>query len=409
MIYLDHAAATPVDPAVLEAMMPYFSDRFGNPSSLHMPGQKAREAVDAARRTCARLIGASSPREIVFTSGGTESNNLAIFGVALSKNYQLKTTNSHPHLITTAIEHESVLEPMKALEKRGFRVTYLPVTREGVVKLDALKKALTPETILVSIMAANNEVGTIQPVAEVAHIIAEFKKSHPTPPSAPFPLLHTDACQAAGVIDLPELIAAGVDLLTQNGGKIYGPKGIGLLYAHEKTPITPLFYGGGQEHKRRSGTENVPAIAGLAKALELATIHREKESARLAELRNRLWEGLQKNIPNLILNGPPCSPYQLKTKNYRLANNLSFIIKGIEGEILLMRLDCAGICASAGSACTAGSTEPSHVLRAMGISRQDAYSAVRFSLGRSTTSEQIEEVIAVFTEIVGELKSQSGR
>ena len=411
-IYLDHASATPLDPRVATAMQPFLNELYGNPSSLHTAGQKAKEGVDRARRTVAGILGASA-QEIIFTGGGTESNNLALLGIAEAYAHQGK------HIITSAIEHESVLEPLRYLEKeRGFKVTFLPVDREGKVKLEALEQALTPQTILVSIMMANNEVGTIQPIREIAKIIKNYAlknasssptvKAKSSPASgAASPLFHTDACQAAGVLDL-NVKEWGIDLLTLNGSKIYGPKGVGMLYVRNGVSFFPQIRGGGQERKRRAGTENVPAIVGLAEALRLAQAEKETENTRLTHLRERFIEGVQSLLKSLPASGAASPPWLNGHPTDRLPNNIHFTIPGIEGETLLLRLDMEGVYASAGSACTAGSTDPSHVLLAMGISKRDAYGSVRFSLGRSTTQQDVDRTVAIFARIVKELQRESG-
>lgn len=378
-IYLDYAATTPVDPAVLEGMLPYFGEVFGNPSSLHATGQAARKAVFEARKTISSSLNCT-PSEIVFTAGGTESNNLAIFGVL--GNYQ------KGHIITTAIEHESVLEPFKELAKKGFKVTFLPVNEKGIVTLESLKKALTDDTIFVSVMYANNEIGTIQPVLK----IGEFLQTLPRPP-----IFHTDACQAIGSLPI-NVQNLKVDLLTLNGGKIYGPKGVGALFIKNGITLKPQILGGGQERRIRSGTENVPGIIGLAKALSLSESKREQESARLTELRDLLFEGITQKNDKILVNGD--------LKN-RLPNNLNITIHGAEGAILLVKLDSAGIDASAGSACTAGSAEPSHVLKALGRSAEQAHQSVRFSLGRFVTRTDIEKVINILNQIIGEIRAES--
>ncbi|HCW32241.1 MAG: cysteine desulfurase NifS, cysteine desulfurase [Candidatus Peregrinibacteria bacterium GW2011_GWE2_39_6] len=396
MIYLDHAAATPLDVRVLNTILPYFHEKYGNPSSLHTFGQQSREAINQARQLIANFI-ECNPKEIIFTSSGTESNNLAIFGIA-----QAYEKHGH-HLITTQIEHESVLEPYRHLEKQGWEVTYLPVDRDGIVKIAALEKALSPKTTLVSIMTANNEIGTIQPIKKFAAIIKKYKdKQKPRPDQETKltpPFFHTDACQAAGTLGINHN-SLGIDLLSFNGSKIYGPKGIGALYLKKGINLTSQQYGGSQEYKRRAGTENVPAIIGLAKALEIAQQSQTVENKRLIKLRDYCFKKIQINLKNIILNGH---------LTQRLPNNLNLTIKGIEGEILLMRLDQAGIFASAGSACTAGSTEPSHVLRAIGRSKQEAYGSIRFSLGHSNDEVQIKHFLKTFLQIVKEIRAESGR
>ena len=388
-IYLDYAATTPVHPQVLEAMMPYFVEEFGNPSSLHTKGQSARRAVDTARRQCAAALN-SAPREILFTSGGTESDNLALFGVTEGV--------ESPHIISVKTEHEAVLEPLKKLEKKGAQVTLLNVDSQGLIDLEELRAALTPQTTLVTVMWANNEIGVIQDIPAIATLIQDYKKELGRTAKQP-PFLHTDACQAAGALDL-SLSAAGVDLLTLNGSKIYGPKGVGLLYVRKGVPLSPQIVGGGQEHHRRSGTSNVPGIVGLAKALELANAEREIEATRLTSLRDAFIKKVNTELEGISLNGHPI---------LRLPNNINLTVQGIEGEILLMRLDQAGIYASAGSACTAGNAEPSHVLLALGRSKQEAFGAVRFSLGKSTTAENLNKVADEFIKIVNELRAESGR
>ncbi len=381
-IYLDYAATTPVDPLVLKAMQPYFSENFANPSSLHTSGQQAKKAITAARQEVAAALGCSSS-DVIFCGGGTESNNLAIFG----------TTGLHKtgHIITTAIEHDSVLEPCHELEKQGFRVTYLPVNNQGLISLDDLKKALSEDTILVSIIYANNEIGTIQPIAE----IGKFLRNQDIAKNLAF---HTDACQAAGALPLT-VDQLNVDLLTLNGGKIYGPKGVGALYLKQDLKLKPQILGGNHERGLRAGTENIPGIIGLARALTLAQDSREAESARLTDLRNQLLAGIQDKLDQIIVNG---------TLDARLPNNLNLTVQGAEGESLLMRLDLAEIDASAGSACTAGNTEPSHVLIALGRSKQEAYQSIRFSLGKHTTPAEIQKTITIFTQIVTEIRQESG-
>ncbi|MBT5016866.1 cysteine desulfurase [Candidatus Peregrinibacteria bacterium] len=383
-IYLDYAATTPVDPQVLEVMKPYFTENFANPSSLHTSGQEAKKDVDQARKKVAGVLGASST-EVVFTGSGTESNNLAIFGIAAN-------APAGAHFITSAIEHESVLEPFKELEKRGFRVTYLMPEKSGIISVDDLKNALTDDTVFVSVMYANNEIGTIQPITEIGEMLRAQKITKNTP------IFHTDACQAAGALPL-DVNELGVDLLTLNGGKIYGPKGVGALYVRSGIEIKPQIYGGGHERGLRSGTENVPGIIGLAATLQLVQARRDQESSRLITLRDQLLTGLQKRVPDLILNGD---------LEQRLPNNLNLVVTGVEGEILLLRLDMEGIDASAGSACTAGHTEPSHVLLALGRSKQEAYQSVRLSLGHLTTAAEIDRVLEIFPKVVAEIRKESG-
>lgn len=389
-IYLDHASTTLVDPRVFDAMRPYFEETFANPSSLHAPGQTARKAVDRARATLAALWKVS-PREVVFTAGGTESDNLALFGVM-----EANAARGN-HLIVSAVEHEAVMESAARLEQKGTRVTRLPVDRDGTVKLDELKAALTPQTVLISLMAANNEVGTIQPVEAIAALLQAYKKELGRPSDAP-PFFHSDACQAAGT-SLLHPWDAGLDLMTVNAGKLYGPKGVGALVVRQGVPLAPQIVGGGQEGGRRSGTENVPGIVGFAAAVEIAHNEHEHENARLTALRDTFIRTLESSIPDTTLHG---------SRTQRLPNNIHVTFRGVPGEVLLLRLDGEGIFASAGSACTAGSAEPSHVLRAMGVSKEEAYNAVRFSLGRSTTAQDLEEVAQKLIAIVADIRTESG-
>jgi cysteine desulfurase len=379
-IYLDHAATTPVDPEVLEAMLPYYVESFGNPSSIHSFGRETRKALDQARATVAKEIGAAEPSEIIFTGSGSESDNMAIKGVALS--YREKGD----HIITSAIEHHAVFDTCKFLEKQGFKVTYLPVNGEGLVNPADLKQALTDKTILVTIMHANNEVGTIQPIAEIAKILKERKI-----------LFHTDAVQTTGSIpvDVHEL---GVDLLSLAAHKFYGPKGVGVLYARKGIRLTPVIHGGAQERNRRAGTENIAGIVGLAKALELANQKLPETSKRLTELRDYLIDNVLQKFEYVRLNGH---------RTQRLPGNANFSFEFIEGESLLLNLDLKGIAASSGSACTSGSLEPSHVLLGMGICHEIAHGSLRLTLGKSTTREEIDYVLEVLPEIVNKLRAMS--
>ncbi len=402
-IYLDYAATTPIDERVLEVMMPYLTTEFGNASSLHSMGQRARHAVDSSREKIAAIIGAKQS-DIIFTSGGTESNNLFITGVGefvLKNMVDIKNPQFVPHIITTKIEHESVLRPIEELAKKGFAVTYLDVGADGVLNVEDLKKALRPETVFVSIMYANNEIGTVQPVRECAQVINEFRSSLPVPPhSSPPPILfHTDACQAASYLSL-NIEELGVDAMTLNSGKIYGPKGVGCLYvrggAHGSVKLMPQFLGGGQEYRMRSGTENVAGIVGFATALELAQKTRVEESARQLILRDMLIDGILA-LPNTRING---------SREKRLPNNVNVSFKGLHGEAILTRLDMSGIFASSGSACSSGSLEPSHVIAALGKDAADdiwSRSATRFSLGRFTTKEEVLNASRELSTIISEL------
>lgn len=385
-IYLDHAATTYVDPRVLEKMTPYFSGVFANPSSFHMPGLHAKEAMDAARKTIADILHAHHD-EVLFTSGGTESDNLALLGISRA------TAAKGRHVITTSIEHPAVLEPLLFASKRkDIELTVLSVDKNGMVDPEAVVAALRPDTVLVSIMYANNEIGTVQPIADIGRAILRWRKEKGTA----LPYFHTDACQAAGAYDLNvELLH--VDALTANGSKIYGPKGVGILYLRRGTPLEAMVRGGGQERNLRSGTENVPGIVGLAEAFRLASEEREAENGRLIALRDRLVEGLLA-IPKSRLNGHPTE---------RLPNNVNISFLDIEGEAAVLYLDAEGIFISTGSACASSSLDPSHVILATGLSYEAAHGSLRFTLGKRTTAEDIERVIAVMPGIVERLRLMS--
>jgi|UniRef100_A0A7V3VV12 cysteine desulfurase len=378
-IYLDYAATTPLHPDVLEAMKPYFFEKFGNPSSIHSMGQEAREAIENSRKIIADALGAS-PEEIVFTSGGSESDNMAIKGVAYAM------ADKGKHIITTKIEHHAVLEPFMFLKSLGYETTFLPVDKYGMVDPDDVKKAITPKTILVSIMHANNEIGTIEPIEEISKICRERNV-----------YLHTDAVQSFGAIDT-NVNKLGVDLLSISAHKFYGPKGAGALYIRKGTRIEPLLHGGAQEMGKRASTHNVPGIVGMAKAVELAMKEMKERAEHAKRLRDRLIESFLKRVDDIILNGHP---------QKRLPNNCHFIVRYIEGEALLMALDQKGIEVATGSACSSGSLEPSHVLTAIGIPVVDARGSIRITLGRLTTDEDIDYVIEVFPKVVKELRSIS--
>jgi len=385
-IYLDHAATTPVDPRVLEAMWPMYTKYWGNPSSIYLEGQEARRALDNARKLCADLLGVS-PKEIVFTSGGTESDNAAIRGAAFAQ----RALGRGNHIVTTQIEHHAVLHTVEQLEREGFRATYLPVDSEGFVDLEALAEAVGPETVVVSIMAANNEVGTIEPIEEAVRIAKERN---------PHVVFHTDAVQAAGAIDIsPRKL--GVDLLSIAAHKFYGPKGVGLLYIRNRTPWQPMLLGGGQERERRAGTENVAGIVGMATAMRLAWEEMEERNAHCRRLRDRLFYGIPERIPDTVITGP-------KDPEKRLPNNFSCCFRNVEGESVLLALDMADIAASSGSACTTGSVEPSHVLTAMGIDRDLAHASLRLTVGKGNTEEEIDRVLSVLPEIVSRLRALAG-
>jgi len=377
-IYLDHAATTPVRPEVLEAMLPYFTSIGHNPSSLHAEGQAARAALDAARERVAALLGAQ-PKEIVFTGGGSEADTLAIHGVARA------TAHHGRRLVTSAIEHHAVLHAMDALEREGWDVVRLPVDSEGFVSVDAFARALDGRTTLASIMLANNEIGTIQPIAALAAVARERGV-----------LFHTDAVQAGGQLEL-DVRELGVDLLSLSAHKFYGPKGVGLLYVRLGTPLQPVIYGGGQEYGARAGTENVAGIVGLSRALELAVAELPERAVRTAALRDRLAERLLAVSETRLL-GP-------RAAQLRLPNNLSVAFAGVSGEALLIRLDLEGIAVSTGSACASGSLEPSHVVKAIGLEAPYDAGVLRFSLGRSTTGEEIARVGNTVSEVVREIRS----
>ena len=378
-IYLDYAATTYVDARVKKEMDSYFIKEFGNPGSFNTYGLNVKKAVDFARNKIAEILGAR-PNEMIFTGSGTESINLALKGIARA----LKEKGNH--IITQKTEHHAVLETCNFLEEEGFEVTYLNVDKYGLINLNELKTAIKPSTILISIMYANNEIGTIQPIKE----IAEIAKEHSI-------LFHTDACQAAGFLDL-NVNSLGVSLMTLNGSKIYGPKGTGILYVKSGTLIKPIVHGGGQEFGLRSGTENVPGIIGFAKALEIAQNDKEKESRRLTRLRDCLIKGLLKNIPKTILNGHP---------SQRLPNNVNVSILDIEGESLLLYLNESGICAATGSACASKSLEPSHVILATGLPYEAAHGSIRFTLGRKTKKSDIKKVLEVMPGLVEKLRQMS--
>jgi len=378
-IYLDNAATTPVDPGVIEAMLPYFRDTFGNPSSIHSFGQKARAAVEDAREKVASFLGAK-PAEIIFTSGGTESDNFAIKGIAYANR---KKGN---HIITSAIEHHAVMEPCHFLEREGFEVTFLPVDSHGLVDPQDVTRAITGRTILVSIMHANNEIGTLQPIAEIGKIARERGVC-----------FHTDAVQTFGHI--PFTVGdLNADLLSLSAHKLYGPKGVGALFVRQGTRLEPHMHGGEQEGKRRASTHNVPGIVGLAKAVKLAEMTMAEEETRITGLRNRLIRGIFDRIDRVRLNGHP---------EKRLANNVNVSMEYCEGEAMILSLDLMGIACSTGSACSSTSVEPSHVLRAVGLSVDQTRGSLRFSLGRYTEENEIDQVIDVLPKIVKHLRAMS--
>lgn len=387
-IYLDHAATTPCDPRVVKAMAPYWTENFGNPSSLYAVGQKAKQALDQARQKVAKIFNCQ-PSEIIFTGGGTESINLAIKGVVMASRL------NPAHIITSNFEHHAVLNSVESLKQQGHEVSLIPVDADGLILLDKLFSAIKDNTVLISLMLANNEVGTIEPIQEIGARLAKINQERKEK-KLPHIYLHTDACQAAGALDL-NIEKLHVDLLTINASKIYGPKSVGVLYVKRGTPLKALVDGGGQENNLRSGTENVPGIIGLATALELAQADREKENKRLTELRDWLIQEMLK-MPKTLLNGHP---------EKRLPNNINISILDIEGEAMLLYLDEIGIQASTGSACTAQDLEPSHVIRALGRPYEAAHGSLRLTLGRSTKRSDLEYLLAKLPGIVKHLRQAS--
>ena len=375
-IYLDHAATTPTAPEVLAAMLPYFSECWGNASAVYATGREARRAVENARKEVAKAIGAL-PQEICFTSGGSESDNTAIHGTARALREKGK------HIITTAIEHHAVLKTCRQLEQEGFEVTRVRPDGEGRIDPEEIRKAIRKDTILVTVMAANNEIGTLEPVGEIGRICREQGV-----------VFHTDAVQAAGAVAI-DVREAGCDLLSLSGHKFYGPKGIGALYIREGTRLDPLIAGGQQERGFRAGTENLPGIVGLGKAITLAAENLDRNAGHMRRMRDRLTDGLLASVPGAAMNGP---------KEERLPNNCSIRFDGIDGEALLLRLDLAGIAASAGSACTAGNQETSHVLKAIGLTEEEAGSSLRLTTGIHTTEEEVDETVRTVREIVTDLR-----
>lgn len=378
-IYMDYAATTYVKPQVLEEMLPYFTEHFGNPSSIYSLSRETKKAIDKARDRVAKAINAES-NEIFFTGGGSEADNWALKGIAFANR------NKGNHIITTTIEHHGILHVCEYLEKLGFEVTYLPVDEHGLIKIEDLEKAITDKTILVSIMFANNEIGTIQPIKEIGKLCREKKV-----------LFHTDAVQAVGNVNI-DVKDMNIDLLSMAAHKIYGPKGTGALYIRKGVKIDNLVHGGGQERARRAGTENVAGIVGLGSAIELATENIEIHSKKLTELRDRLIEGLLK-VPYSRLNGP--------AEENRLPGNVNICFRFIEGEAILLLLDHMGICASSGSACTSGSLDPSHVLLAIGLPHEIAHGSLRLSLGDGNTIEEVEYVIETVEKVVQRLRDMS--
>jgi len=384
MIYLDHAATTAMDKEVLKVMEPFFTENYGNPSSLHMSGQKAKGELELARQQIAMEL-ACQPEEIIFTSGGTESDNLAIKGV-LEANGKSQNEKIRGHIITTQIEHHAVLHTCEDMERKGFDVTYLPVDGNGLINLQQLEEAIREDTLLISIIMASNEIGTIQPITKIGRIANKHKIT-----------FHTDAVQAGGTLDL-KVDYLKIDLLALSAHKFYGPKGVGVLYVRKGTKLQPQQIGGTQEMNRRASTENIPGIIGFAKALKLANQKREEENKRLVQLRDYFIEEALKNLPDTRLNGHPSE---------RLPNNVNLSIGKIEGESLLLRLDMRGVACSSGSACASGSLDPSHVLLAIGLPHEIAQGSLRFSLGKSTTKAEIDQTLKFLKKTVNDLRKMS--
>ena len=378
-IYLDYAATTPVHPDVVKAMLPYYTDYYGNPSSIYSIGQEAKEGIEFARTQVAGLLGAT-PEEIVFTGSGTEADNYAFKGLAFCK----ETKGNH--FITTAIEHHAILESCKFLQERGFTVTYLPVDKYGMVDPQDVKKAIKAKTVMVSVMHANNEVGTIQPIVEISRITKEAGV-----------LFHTDAVQTVGHLPI-DVNKMGIDMLSTSAHKLYGPKGVGALYIRKGVRLESLIHGGAQEHSRRASTENVAGIVGFGKAADLARAEMGAEAARLTVLRDKLAKGLVEGMDRVTLNGHPTQ---------RLPNSVNVSVDYVEGESLCLNLDLEGICSSTGSACSSSNSEPSHVLLALGVPAQLAHGSLRFTLGKWTQEEEIDKVIASLTNVVGKLRAMS--
>lgn len=378
-IYLDYAATTPTDPEVVKAMLPYYSERFGNPSSIYSLGQEAKSAIENAREKIASLLGAKR-EEIIFTSGGTESNNFALKGVVYANE------NKGNHIITSVIEHHAIIAPCKFLEKRGFDVTYLPVDKYGLINPDDVRKAITNKTILISIAHSNNEVGTIEPIEKIGKIAEKYDI-----------YFHTDAVQSFGHIPI-DVNDLNVNLLSISSHKLYGPKGVGAIYIRKGTKLTSFLHGGDQERRRRASTENVPAIVGFGKAVEIARDRMNKEAKQLEALRDKLIKGIFEKIDHVRLNGHPAQ---------RLPNNVNVAFEFVEGESMLLNLDMEGIAASTGSACSSASLEPSHVLLALGLPHEIAHGSLRFTFGRYTRNEDIDYVLEVLPKIVEKLRSMS--
>ncbi len=402
LVYLDHAATTPIDGRVQKAMAPFAGVKFGNPSSLHHYGREAKAALENSRNIIAKIIGAN-PSEIIFTAGGTESVNLAIFGTV--KNFK-NVGKKRYHLITSAIEHDCVLNSFSYLAGEGYRTSIIEVDKFGFINLDKLKNSVRPETILISVMYANNEIGTLQPIAEIGKWLKQINTER-LQNGLNRILFHSDACQAAGLLDI-NVQRLGVDLISVNGSKIYGPKQTGFLYIKSGCQLSPVIYGGGQEKNLRSGTENVPGIVGLAKALELAQSNTVKENSRLLKLQSYLTGQIIKHIPNVLLNGADNNKLKVNTSDIiklsKLSNNVNFTFLNVEGEALMLYLDSYGFSVSTSSACSTGHAEASHVLLAIGRTMAEAKSSIRFSLGESTTLTDINNLLKILPKLVSDLR-----
>jgi cysteine desulfurase len=384
-VYLDYNATTPMAPEVLEAMLPYFSERFANASSIHSQGQRARYAVEDARESVSALIGAK-PAEIVFTSGGTEADNLAIFGTIEAARNAKESAGEKPHVITSAIEHHAVLNACQKLEREGNEVTYVPVGADGIVDPEEIRRALRPNTLLISVMHANNELGTIQPIETIGEIARGAGVT-----------FHTDAVQSAGKLPL-DVKRLGVNLLSLSAHKIYGPKGTGALYVKAGTRLHPMFYGGHHERDKRPGTENVPGIVGLGRAAESARALLDESTTRIAAMRNRLEETILETIPQCQVNG---------NREKRVANTTNITFEGAEAESLVIALDLRGVACSTGAACSSGAVEPSHVLTAIGRTPEQGRSSIRFSLGRGTVDAEIDFALRAIPAAVEKLREMS--
>ncbi len=380
--YFDHAATTPLDPEVFQAMEPFFQDKFGNPSSIYQEGQEAERALTEAREKVQQMINAADSREIIFTSSGTEADNLAVKGAAMAREDRGK------HIITSKTEHHAVLHTCEFLEKHlDFEVTYLPVDEEGLIDLQQLEEAIRPDTILITIMTANNEIGAIQPISRIAEIAGEHEI-----------YFHTDAVQAAGQLEI-DVQQSGVDLLSLSAHKINGPKGVGALYVKKGTRLLPQMQGGAQERKRRASTENVPGIVGFGKAAELAVKRLPEKRQKLIKFRDRIIDTVLEEISEVRLNGP--------RGDQRLPNNVSFCFRYIEGESILLNLDMLGIAASSGSACTSGSLDPSHVMLSLGLSHEIAHGSLRISMGYNTTEEEVDYLLEHLPSVIQKLRDMS--